>query len=202
MRSRDNDHGDEAALLAALRRGEPGSHELLIRRHGARMLAAARRVLGHEEDARDALQDALLSAFGAIGSFAGGSQLSTWLHRIAVNAALMKLRHRRSRPEASLDELLPQFLDDGHHQEPPCPFGDRASALLQAGEHRALLRAAIDELPANYREILLLRDLEELSTTTTAELLGITENAVKIRLHRARQALRTLLAPRFGDQTP
>src|SRR6187402_1825192 len=85
----------DAALLEALRSGEPGAFEQLVRTHGGRLLAVARRLLGNEEDARDAVQEAFLNAFRGIDRFEGGSLLSTWLHRITVNVALMKLRTRK-----------------------------------------------------------------------------------------------------------
>lgn len=198
MSSREPDHDlvAERALVARLRVGnDDAGFEQLVRQFGGRMHAAIRRVLGNEEEARDALQDAFLAVHRGIATFAGDARLSTWLHRVALNAALMRLRHRRCRPETSLDELLPTFTDDGHHHEPPCPFGDQATQQLETEENRVRVRAAIDSLPPTYREIVLLRDLEELTTDATAELLGISGNAVKIRLHRARQALRTLLEP-------
>lgn len=183
----------EQELVAALQRGDEHAFGLLVRDHGSALLATARRMLGCEDDARDALQDAFLCAFRAIGDFEGKSRLGTWLHRILVNAVLMKLRHRRRRPECSVEDLLPRFTDDGHHVEPPCPFSDEAAQKLQAAESREILWQAIDRLPPAYREVIVLRDIEALSTEAAGQHLGITANAVKIRLHRARQALRTLL---------
>src|SRR5690349_13371684 len=106
---------DEGALVVRLRAGDDRAYEELVRTYGGRLLCVARRILHREEDARDALQDAFVSAFRAIGSFDGGSRLVTWLHRITVNAALMKLRRARRRPEVALEELLPVFDADGHH---------------------------------------------------------------------------------------
>ncbi|GMU33657.1 MAG: RNA polymerase sigma factor SigM [Planctomycetia bacterium] len=163
------------------------------------MLAVARRIVGNEEDARDALQEAFLSAFKAIKSFEGGSRLSTWLHRIVVNAALMKLRSRKRVQERSIEDLLPKFLSDGHPATPASAWRETGDSEAQRKENRTLVRAAIDELPEIYRTVLLLRDIEELSTEETSEVLGINNNAVKTRLHRARQALRTLLDPHFRE---
>lgn len=187
----------DVALLAALRANDASAFEELVRRHGGRMLAAARRLLASEDDAQDVLQEAFIAAFRAIGSFEGKSQLGTWLHRIVVNAALMRLRARRRRPEQSIEALLPRFLDDGHQAEPAVEWRASAEDLLQRDEHRDLVRAAIDELPENYRTVLKLRDIEELDTQETADMLGIDANTVKVRLHRARQALRTLLDRHF-----
>lgn len=184
---------DEAALLEALRAGDDRAYETLVRTHGGRMLAVAQRLLANEDDAYDALQDAFVSAFRAIHNFTGGSRISTWLHRITVNAALMKLRTRRSRPEQAIDALLPRFLDDGHQADAVADWQDTAEVTVARDEMRAAVRAAIAELPQDYRIVLQLRDIEELSTEETASMLGLTINATKTRLHRARQALRTLL---------
>ncbi|HSB61020.1 MAG TPA: sigma-70 family RNA polymerase sigma factor [Vicinamibacteria bacterium] len=192
----DTTPGD-ASLLPRLRRGEAGAFEDLVRQQTPRLLAVARRLLRNEEDARDVVQEAFVSAFRSLGSFQGSCQLSTWLHRIAVNAALMKLRSRRRKPEEPIDELLPAFLEDGHHAVHPREWRHDAESLLELRENRDFVRACIDRLPETYRTVLVLRDIEELDTEEAARLMGVTPNVVKVRLHRARQALRTLLAPRF-----
>ena len=115
---------DEKALLARLRAGENAAFEQLIRVYGGRLLAVARRFLPVEEDARDAVQEAFLNAFRSLDRFEGGSRVSTWLHRIAVNAALMKLRSKRRKPERSIEEFLPTYLDDGHHVDRPQPWAE------------------------------------------------------------------------------
>lgn len=189
----------ETVLLAGLRAGNPQAYEQLVRAYSGRLLAVARRFLPSEEDASDALQDAFLSAFRAILSFQEGARISTWLHRIVVNAALMKLRTRRRRPEESIDDLLPTFLEDGHRENPGPAWKETSESALQRHETRSLVRECIDRLPESYRTVLLLRDIEELDTEETAQLLDLTPNAVKIRLHRARQALRTLLDPHFRE---
>jgi RNA polymerase sigma-70 factor (ECF subfamily) len=152
-----------------------------------------RRILTSEDDARDAVQDAFILAFRNIRTFEGESRLSTWLHRVAINAALMKLRSRRRRPEEPLDPLLPSYQDDGHHVEQFQSWEEPADDALARRRRRALVRESIERLPENYRTVLLLRDIEEIGTEEAAQMLGISVNAVKIRLHRARQALRTLL---------
>jgi RNA polymerase sigma-70 factor (ECF subfamily) len=187
--------GEDQALLAELRAGSEAAFARLLREHGGRMLAVARRLLRDEEDARDAVQEAFVSAFRSLDRFAGGSRLATWLHRIVVNGCLMRLRSRRRRPEEPIEELLPTFLEDGHQARPSAEWSAPVDELLHREEIRALVRASIDRLPESYRTVLILRDIEELSTGDAAALLGVTENALKIRLHRARQALRTLLDP-------
>jgi RNA polymerase sigma-70 factor, ECF subfamily len=189
---------DEATLLARLRAGDEAAFELLVRTYGGRMLSVARGMLRSEEDARDAVQSAYASAFAGLPSFQGTSQLGTWLHRIVVNAALMRLRRRRRKPEESIDALLPSFLDDGHHVERFSDWAAQADRLLEEKRARATVREAIASLPETHRVVLMLRDIEELPTETVAAELGISPNAVKIRLHRARQALGTVLRLRMN----
>ena len=111
----------------------------------------------------------------------------------------MKLRSRRRKPEQALDELLPQFDESGAWLSPVTGWERSSDELLESAETRAMVRRAIDRLPDTYREVLILRDLEELDTEETAELLDASANAIKVRLHRARQALRTLLEGELAD---
>jgi RNA polymerase sigma-70 factor (ECF subfamily) len=192
---------EDVALLALVRAGDERACEALVRRHGGRMLAVARRFLRTEEDSADAVQDAFLSAFRSLDGFEGNSALGTWLHRIVVNVCLMRLRARSRSREVRIDELLPTFDASGHHGRPVRPWEDPALARLTRAEVCAQVRACIEELPEPYREVLLLRDIEELNTEQTAQHLGINPGAVKTRLHRARQALRALLEPVvLGDE--
>lgn len=191
----------EARLLSGLRAGSDDAFETLVRATSPRLLAVARRIVG-DDDAYDTLQDAYLAAFRALGAFQGDALLSTWLHRIVVNTALMRLRSQKRRREDPIEALLPTFLDDGHQTREPVEWREGADALLAHDETRAHVRAQIDRLPESYRNVLLLRDIEELTTPEAAAALGITENAVKIRLHRARQALRALIDERFRPPVP
>lgn len=189
----------DSALVARLKAGDQAAYEEVVRTLGGRMLAVARRFLGDDEEAaRDVVQDAFLSAFRAIQRFDGHAQLSTWLHRIVVNASLMRIRTRTRRPEQSIEPLLPVFAEDGRHADAivsPAESGEQAVARK---EMRALVRAAIAELPDAWRAVLLARDIEGLSTRETAALMGISENALKLRLHRARQALATAVRRRLA----
>jgi RNA polymerase sigma-70 factor (ECF subfamily) len=189
---------DENALVNALRQGEEWAFETMVRVYGGRLFAVARRICSNEDDARDVLQSAYLSAFRALANFEGSCQLSTWLHRIVVNAALMRLRVRRRKPEDSIEALLPAFLEDGHHVEEFAEWSMPADRLLDREDLRATVRDCIARLPDQYRQVLMLRDIEELSTDEAARLLGITPTATKVRLHRARQALSTLLRREFA----
>jgi len=184
---------DDEVLLAGLRAGDEQAFETLVRIYGGRMLAVARRFFRHDEDAQDVVQSAYLNAFRSVGQFEGQCLIGTWLHRIVVNTALMKLRARRRLPEASIDDLLPTFQEDGHHVEQFAEWCAPADELMERAQTRAIVHACIERLPDNYREVLILRDIEELSTEESARALSMTPTAVKVRLHRARQALSTLL---------
>ena len=193
------DAPDDAALLERLRAGDEAAFEELVRAYSGRLLAVARRFLSSEEDARDAVQDAFLSAFRSLDRFEGNARLSTWLHRIVVNASLMKLRTRRRKPERSIDELLPRFLEDGHMAQPAVTWRATGESEVERKETRELVLRSIEQLPENYRNVLMLRDIEGLDTEETAQVMGISPNAVKTRLHRARQALRGLLEPHLRE---
>jgi RNA polymerase sigma-70 factor (ECF subfamily) len=186
---------DDVELLERVQAGDERACEVLVRRHAGRMLAVARRFLRTEEDSADAVQDAFLAAFRSLARFERNAALGTWLHRIVVNVCLMRLRTRSRRREVQIDDLLPTFDETRHHRRPVRPWGDHALTRLTRAETCAQVRACIQGLPEPYREVLLLRDIEELDTEQTAQHLGINPGAVKTRLHRARQALRTLLEP-------
>lgn len=185
----------DTQFVAQLKSGDGLAFETLVHKFTMPLLRTARRFMHCEEDARDAVQESFIAAFKSIGRFEENAQLSTWLHRITINSCLMKLRSQRRRPEEDIEQYLPRFLEDGHQVEPSVSWTESAETMLERMEVCDLVRASIEQLPDTYRNVLLLRDIEEMSTDDTAQALGITPNAVKIRLHRARQALRTLLDP-------
>jgi RNA polymerase sigma-70 factor, ECF subfamily len=186
--------------VARLRAGDEEASAALVRKYGGRLLAVARRFLRCEEDSADAVQEAFLAAFRYLDQFEGNSSLGTWLHRIVVNACLTKLRAQSRSRAVPIDDLLPTFDETGHHTRPVRPWEEQALSQLTRAETRIQVRACIERVPEPYRTVLLLRDIEELNTDQTAEQLGITAGAVKTRLHRARQALRTLLEPLFHPE--
>ncbi len=189
---------DETELVERLRAGDEEAFAEMMRAHGGRLLSTARRLMGNDADAQDAFQDGMISAFRSIDRFEGQSRLATWLHRIVVNAALMRLRSARRRREESVEDLLPSYTAGGHLREYPERWDAPADALLQREEVREAVRDAIEKLPDKYRIPLLLRDIEELGTDEVARTLEITPNAVKIRIHRARLALRALIHPHIA----
>jgi RNA polymerase sigma-70 factor (ECF subfamily) len=195
-------HHGEADLVEALRRGDEDAFARLVREVGPRLLAVTRRLLRSSSDAEDAVQEAFLAAVRSIHRFSGASSLSTWLHRIVVNAALMKLRRSARRPEVSIETLLPRFDGAERHEEVIEDWSDEAETALLREETRAQVRAAIDRLPNSHRTVLVLRDIQELSTEETGRLLALTPTAVKVRLHRARMALRTQLTDLFRRPAP
>src|SRR5262245_50231200 len=186
---------NDDSLVARLQRGDQSAFESLVRTHGGRLLSVARRFLGSNEDAEDAVQETFIKAFKSIHTFEERAQLHTWLHRIVVNTSLMKLRERRRKPQESIDDLLPTFVADGHQTTESREWSD---ALVERKETAAIVRQAIASLPEQHRTVLILRDIEERDTAETAAILGTTTTVVKVRLHRARQALRTLLDREFA----
>jgi RNA polymerase sigma-70 factor, ECF subfamily len=187
----------DSALVARLKAGDERAFEDVVRTLGGRMLAVARRFVTDDETARDVVQDSFLSMARGIQRFDGEAQLATWLHRIVVNAALMRIRTRQRRPEQSIEPLLPVFAEGGHHAEAVVSWAESAEHELERKETRALVRGAIAELPETYRAVLLMRDIEGLSTREAADLAGISDNALKLRLHRARQALAVVIRRRL-----
>lgn len=192
---------EEADLLARMRAGDDAAFTAVVTSLGPRLWTVVRRILRDEDDAREALQDAFLSAFKALPTFQGDARLSTWMHRIAVNAALMKWRSksRRTAHETTVDDLLPAFTETGCHAEPIVTWSERPDEASIRAETAALVRERIQELPENVRIVLLLRDIEGLSYEEIAQRLEVTPNAAKIRVHRARQALKTLLEPKLSQ---
>ncbi|MFZ4574123.1 MAG: sigma-70 family RNA polymerase sigma factor [Phycisphaerales bacterium] len=182
-------------FLAQLRAGDEQAYEALVRGATGQLLAVARQILANEDDAMDAVQDAYTSAFKNLATFAGDSKLMTWLHQVTVNASLMKLRTRRRRPAQSLDDILPAFDDSGRPSAPPA----RWASPGHDQETIALVRSSVEQLPDDFRTVLVLRDIEGLSTADVAAALELSEAAVKTRLHRARLALRSLLDPHFRE---
>ena len=187
--------GSEEKLIRAGQRGDHEAVETLFRRYHRPLFQTALRVLGNTEDAEDALQDGLLSAYRNLKSFEGRSQFSTWLTRIVINAALMRRRSAKARPAISLDEPpredeLPateRFADDGLTPE----------QVFANTEIREMLSENLDQLSPLLRTAFVLREVQGYSTGEAAKKLGVTENTLKARLWRARHQLAERLGRRL-----
>jgi RNA polymerase sigma-70 factor, ECF subfamily len=186
---------NEEKLIRAGQEGDQQAVETLFRRYQRQLFQTALRVLGNAEDAEDALQDGLLSAYRNLRRFEGRSQFSTWLTRIVINAALMRRRRAKARPAVSLDETpreeeLPaseRFADDGPNPE----------QVFAGTELREMISEDLDELSPLLRTAFLLREVEGYSTGEAAKKLGVTENTLKARLWRARHQLAERLGRRL-----
>ncbi len=189
-----NAHDDE--LIARLQAGDQAAYAQLVEEHAGKIYRLALRLMGNEADAEDVLQETFLSAFKSMDRFEARSSLSTWLYRIASNAALMRLR-RKEPEQVSVDEpverddgeLIPRQLFD---------FCCLPEEDLLREEARAEMQRAVDELPPSLRSVFILRDIEGLSTEETAEALDLSVSAVKSRLMRARLKLRERLSQYFS----
>jgi len=187
--------GSEEKLIRAGQRGDQQAVEMLFRRYQRPLFQTALRVLGNAEDAEDALQDGLLSAYRNLKRFEGRSQFSTWLTRIVINAALMRRRSAKARPAVSLDEPpreeeLPaaeRFADDG-----PTP-----EQVFANTEIREMISENLDQLSPLLRTAFILREMQGFSTGEAAKKLGVTENTLKARLWRARHQLAERLGRRL-----
>jgi RNA polymerase sigma-70 factor (ECF subfamily) len=184
---------DDRTLAARVAGGDHASFEMLMRRYNARLFRVARAILRDDAEAEDALQEAYLDAYRRMSSFHGDSALATWLTRLVINRALMRLRrHRRDRvvvPFATAGR------DDGSMEiEMADPQAESPGAALWRAEVRQLIERRLDELPVAFRTVFVLRDVEDLSVEETAACLSIPAATVRTRLFRARALLREALA--------
>jgi RNA polymerase sigma-70 factor (ECF subfamily) len=184
--------------IAALRAGDRAEFSRLVEAYSGNMYRLALKILDNAQDAEDVLQETFLKAYRHLKNFDGRSKVSTWLYRIATNEALMILR-RRKPGIFSIDEPW----DSADEEQEPLQIVDWCclpETELMSSEVRKYLDEAIDQLTHSLRVVFLLRDIENLSTAETAEILGLSETAVKTRLSRARMRLRQELTRYFGEQ--
>ncbi len=191
---------DGPDLLGLLKSGQPEATERFVRDHAGWMLAVARRILKENSLAEDAVQGAFANIFKALDRFDGRSAIKTWMHTIVVNQALMLLRRQKRLKEDLVDDLQPVFDKNGCRVEDLWPTFETPETLMQQSQVRDRVKQEIEALPDAYRIVLLLRDVEELSTAETAAALDMSEAAVKVRLHRARAALKKRLEPMMRGQ--
>jgi RNA polymerase sigma-70 factor (ECF subfamily) len=182
---------DEAELVAAAKAGDLGAFEQLVKRTYADVYTLAYRLTGNEEDARDVAQEACLRAWRGVRKFRGDSRFSTWMYRITANCAstLLARRSKGSHEELSADEAV---VDQRPEVDP--------EAMAEAGYVRDRMTAALAELPPRLRAVVVLRDIYDLPHEAIAAELGISEEAAKVRLHRARRKLRERLFPMPGEE--
>ena len=189
---------DSAELLSRIREDAPGAFDEFVTRFGGRIYAFGMKFCGDREDAKDVLQDTLLQAYRSLRQLEHAEAVTSWLYRVAANACLMKRRKGKFEPEReiSLEELLPGAGAVPRIQIPDpaaLPHDDAVRA-----ETKARVQKAIGDLPPTYRIVLVMRDMEQLSTQEVADALSLEISAVKMRLHRARLMVRKSLEGSFA----
>jgi RNA polymerase sigma-70 factor (ECF subfamily) len=189
---------DDLDLVHASKNGDVAAFEQLVKRYDGRLFRIAQSVTHNREDSQDAVQEAFLKAYQHLGDFRGDSQFSTWLIRITLNQSLMKLRKQRRTREVSLDEDF--GTDDDVLPREVIDWAPNAEELYSASELRNILVQTIEELRPILRAVFVLQDLEGLSTDQTAEVMNLSQSAVKSRLWRTRLQLRERLNKYFGKQ--
>ena len=195
----------DRALLLRAQAGDTSAFEQLVERHRDHVYALALRMTRSEADAAEVAQETFLSAYQNLDHFRGEAAFSSWLHRIAANHALMRLRHTKVRDRAE-DEMTggikgPEFNERGSYVEyPESDWSRRADEKALDAELGKAIQQATDELPDGYREVFLLKDVEGLSYEEISTMMGISVPAVKSRLHRARLALREAIDAFYNDR--
>ncbi len=187
-------------LVRRIKEGEESAFGRLVERFQDRVYRLALRISRNPQDAEEITQDVFLTIYQRVGTFDARSAFSTWLYRIATNAALMKLRRRQSTSEIAIEDYLPQFTKEGQARLPVADWGENPERHLLDQEGRKALENAISSLPSDYQVPLFLHDVEGLSNAEVADVLGVSVLAVKARLHRARLALRGILAGYFRER--
>ena len=191
--------GDELSLVHAAKAGDISAFEELVKRYDRNVFRIAQHITQNREDAEDVVQDAFLKAYQNLANFQEQSKFYTWLVRIAVNEALMRLRRRRPERMVSLDEDI-KTEEDSMPRE-VADWSPNPEQLYNQGELKEILGKTIQGLPPSFRTVFVLRDVEGLSTEETADALDLSIPAVKSRLLRARLQLRERLSKYFKNRT-
>ena len=186
---------DDLELVERSLDGEYEAFETLVRRYQEKAYRLAWGMVKDDSDAADVVQDAFLNIYRKLDSFNADAAFSSWMYRIVVNTALMRLRKKKRRSEVALDDLGPSFLESGHHAGTVSEWRVRADEAAENKELRQKIVEAIDELEPMYQTVFLLRETEGLSLKEIADVLDLSVPAVKSRLHRARLYLRATLEP-------
>lgn len=180
----------DALLVKKLKEKDPTAMDELVEAYGGKIFNLAIGLLKKEEDAEDVLQDTLIQVYEKIHTFREEAALSSWMYRIAINFAYMKLRKIKRNEYTPLDEYIPQFKQDGMHSAPVQNWAEKGETTLLRKELGEILTKSIDSLSDKYKVVLRLRDIDGFSTEEVANITGMTVPAVKSRLHRARLFLR------------
>lgn len=189
----------DISLVASFKKGSIEAFEEIVSRYEAKVFQLAMRFTRNQEDAEEVMQDVFTTIYKKIDGFQGKSAFSSWLYRIVVNAAFMKLRKRKQNNTVSIEDLSPQVRQICFERENV--IIDRSDSIASAKEVREVLQAAINRLPHQYRAVFVLRDVDGLSNQEVGEILDLSIPAVKSRLHRSRLMLRRKLQRYYDDYT-
>lgn len=190
---------DERLLIQRVKAGDQKAFEVIFSRYVNRVYRQAFKLVGNEADAEDVVQEVFLLVYRKAQSFLGKSEFSTWLYRLTANAALTKLRQRKREKEVSLDEYLPKFRKDGHHLvRPVVDWTQDIDKFVAIKEYSQIIKEAMEQLSPMDKAAVMMSDMEEMSNPEISETLGISVQAVKARLHRARLFLRGKFTAHLG----
>jgi len=190
---------DERLLIQRVKAGDQKAFEVIFSRYVNRVYRQAFKLVGNEADAEDVVQEVFLLVYRKAQSFLGKSEFSTWLYRLTANAALTKLRQRKKEKEVSLDEYLPKFRKDGHHLvRPVVDWTQDIDKFVAIKEYSQIIKEAMEQLSPMDKAVVMMSDMEEMSNPEISETLGISVQAVKARLHRARLFLRGKFTAHLG----
>lgn len=195
----ESSYAEERSIIERLRSGEHEAFEAIFRRYVNRVYRQALALVGNDADAEEIVQEVFLAVYQKCNSFRGDSAFSTWLYSLAMNACLTKLRRRKRIREINLNDFLPRYREDGHHQvRPVFNWANEVELRLEKDELRRLLQDAMKQLSPAKRAVIVLSDVEGVSNREISEILGLSIPTVKARLHRARLFLRGKLAVTLG----
>ena len=186
-------------LVEGIQAENPLAFEELVNRYSMRVFTLANRVTKHKEDAEDVMQEVFVSVMRKITLFRGQSSFSSWIYRVTLNCALMRLRKRRQDKSISMEDMMSQVLAVPNRVN---TFNSEGESFRRRSELREALTAAIEELPKDYRPVFILRDVDGFSSLEVSEMLGISVPAVKSRLHRARISLQRHLSELLEEDAP
>lgn len=190
-------NNDDQQLVEGLKKKDINAFEYFFNEYHKKIFGLIYKLTKNETDAQDLTQEVFLKVLEKVNTFEGRSAFSSWVYRIAVNTAFMRLRTKRNQPQLSLDSLLPQFHESGYQKQMAKDWSREVEGAILNEEFKETINAAIDKLPEKEKIVFILRDVEEISTEKVGDILGLSVPAVKSRLHRARLFLRKRLSKYF-----